>query len=323
MNKVLNVFFALSIGFLLIPPVFSAEPVWDANRITLKSVKLADGVFAIYPTDAAQINQAGGAAATSGGLIVGDRSALLIETMLNKRLSLQAQALAKKEAKREISFAVNTSAHGDHTFGNLFLPKGVKVIQHAVTGDSVMNHTEEDKKFMIQNFGAGRGIEAIQPRPADILIPANGKLVFDLGHKKVEIIDFGFAQTGGDLFIWEPESKVLWAGNAIVAPKPAVPWLLAGHVAATTESLKRVFSFLPEDARIIPGHGVEIKKADLQWHIDYLTALQKNVKAAIASGATEADIAARVPMPEFAGYKIYGWIHSGVNVPAAFKEFKR
>ena len=302
---------------------YAADPVWDANKVELKSEKLADGVFAIYPIDSLQITKDGGTAATSGGFIVGDRGVMIIETMINKRLSTQAQALVKKAARKDITYAVNTSAHGDHTFGNLYLPKNVKIIQHVATHEYIAKHTEDDKKFMIQNFGTGRGIEEVKSRASDILIPKDGKLLIDLGNKKVEIIDFGFAQTGGDLFIWEPQSKVLWAGNAIVAPMPAVPWLLQGQIVATYESLKKVHDFLPDDARIIPGHGVEMKRSDIRWHLDYLAALQKKVKSEIAAGATEADIASRVPMPEFSGYKVYGWIHSGVNVPAAYKEFRK
>ena len=55
---------------------------------------------------------------------------------------------------------------------------------------------------MIKNFGAGRGIEPIEARTGDVLVPPGGKLSIVLGGKTVEIIDFGFAQTGGDLFVW-------------------------------------------------------------------------------------------------------------------------
>ncbi len=223
----------------------------------------------------------------------------------------------------EIIYAVNTSSHGDHSFGNMYLSKNTKIIQHQQTESYIANHIEDDKKFMIQNFGVGRGIEPIQARAADIIVPTGGKLILDLGGVRVEIIDFGFAQTGGDLFIWEPKSKVLWTGNPVIALKPAIPWLLDGNVEATLATLKKVYDFLPDDARIIPGHSVRIKKEDLKWHLEYLEALKKNVLAEIKLGATDKDISKRVPMPEFSGYAIYGWVHSGVNVPAAYKEFKK
>ena len=299
------------------------EPIWDANKVELESKSISKGVNIFYAKDAQALAQKGGAAATSGGFIVGSKGTLMIETMLNKRLFSQATTLIKKSAGGEILYAVNTSAHGDHSYGNMFLPKNTRLIQHTNTANYISNRLEDDKKFMVQNFGAGRGIEPIVAKSPDIVIPTNGKLILDLGGISVEIVDFGFAQTGGDLFVWEPKSKTMWAGNAIVAPKPAVPWLLDGHVADTLTTLKKVYDFLPSDARIIPGHGLEMKKEDIKWHIEYLEALQRNVIAEIKSGATEKDISARVEMKEFSGYAVYGWVHSGVNVPAAYKEFSK
>ena len=60
------------------------------------SDQLAPGVYAFYADNASALNASGGAAATSGGLIVGSKGALLIETMLNKRLNQQVQDLSRK-----------------------------------------------------------------------------------------------------------------------------------------------------------------------------------------------------------------------------------
>ncbi len=251
----------LSLGFAM--AVQAAEPIWDGNRIEMTSEKLADGVYAFYAKDARELNASGGAAATSGGLIVGSKGALLIDTMLNERLHMQVQTLSRQTGDTPLLYAVNTSAHGDHSYGNMYLPATTKVVQHRHTQRFIAAHLADDKAFMIQHFGTGRGIEPIQARAADILVPEGGKLQLDLGDKIVEIIDFGFAQTGGDLWVWEPQSKVLWSGNPIIAGKPALPWLLDGHLLATLATLDRVYAFLPDDARIVPGHGVPLRKQDL------------------------------------------------------------
>ena len=131
--------------------------------------------------------------------------------------------MVKDKANKPITYAVNTSSHGDHSYGNMYLPKETAIIQHSETKMYIDNHFKADTEFMIQNFGKGRGIEQIKAVTADILIDKGGKITVDLGNKSVDIIDFGFAQTGGDLFIWEPQSKVLWTGNPIVTVKPSLP----------------------------------------------------------------------------------------------------
>ena len=229
------------------------EPIWDGNKVQMQSQRLAPGVYVHVPADAAELNAKGGAAATSGGLIVGTRGALLIETMLNRRLHDQVRQLAEKAAPgKPLLYAVNTSSHGDHSFGNMFLPRQTRLIQHEHTAKFIAGHLAQDKAFMLQHFGKGRGIEPIRARAPDILLPAGGKLLIDLGERQVEIHDFGFAQTGGDLWVWDPESKTMWAGNPVIAAKPALPWLLDGKLLQTLATLQKVYDFLPADATLVP-----------------------------------------------------------------------
>lgn len=301
----------------------AAEPIWDANKINMISEQLAKGTYAFYADNTRALNASGGAAATSGGLIVGSKGALLIETMLNKRLNRQVQDMSHKLGNKPILYAVNTSSHGDHSYGNMYLPESVKIIQHASAASYVYQHLEDDKAFMIKHFGNGRGIEPIKARTGDILLAPGAKLTLDLGDKQVDIIDFGFGQTGGDLWVWEPKSKVMWAGNPVIASKPALPWLLDGHLVDTLNTLQRVYDFLPADARIIPGHGVAITREELKWHIDYLTTVRNKVQAAVDKGLTLEQTVAQTPMPEFGGYMLFGWVHPSLNVPAAYRDLSK
>ena len=310
----------LVVAIVVTQTAFAQEPVWDANKVVLASEKLDNGVYAFYSSEAKAKESKGLPVATSGGFIVGDKGVLMIDTMLNKRLNEQAQALISKVTSKPIIYAINTSFHGDHSYGNMYLPKNSRIIQHEVTKQYIDTHFEGDTQFMMQNFGKGRGIEEIKPVAADVLIAKDGKLTLDLGGKTVEIMDFGFAQTGGDLFVWEPESKVMWTGNPIITVKPSLPWLLDGHLVETLTSLQKVSDFLPDDTRIVPGHGSVMTKKDLRWHIDYLATVKKEVEKAIAEGLTLEQTVERVKMPEFGGYALYGWVHPGLNVPAAYKD---
>lgn len=309
---------AIAVFFSLGTP--AAEPVWDGNTVRMVGEQLGDGVYAYYADDARELNARGGAAATSGGLVVGRKGALLIDTMLNRRLNAQVQALSRRLGNKPILYAVNPSAHGDHSYGNMYLPATTRIIQHVQTRHFVDHHLADDKAFMIKHFGAGRGIEEIRARTGDLLVAPRSTLTVDLGGRSVDVIDFGFAQTGGDLWVWEPQSKVIWAGNPVIARKPALPWLLDGRLVDTLETLRRVHDFLPADARIVPGHGVPLVKDDLKWHIDYLAAVRAQVQAAIDQGLSLEQTVKQVAMPEFSGYALFGWVHPGLNVPAAYKD---
>ena len=322
MKSITSVFFSV-ILLVFTYEAFAEEPVWDANKVILTSEKLDDGVYAYYSIEAKAKESKGLPVATSGGFVVGDKGVLMIDTMLNRRLYEQAMALIRKATDKSVIYTVNTSFHGDHSYGNMYLPEGVRIIQHEVTKKYIDTHFEDDTRFMMQNFGKGRGIEEIKPVAADIVIPKGGKLTIDLGGKTVEIMDFGFAQTGGDLFIWDPVSKVMWTGNPIITVKPSLPWLLDGHLVETLTSLRKVYDFLPQDARVVPGHGSVMAKKDMKWHIDYLATVKTEVETAVAEGLTLEQTVERVKMPEFKGYALHGWVHPELNVPAAYKDLSR
>jgi glyoxylase-like metal-dependent hydrolase (beta-lactamase superfamily II) len=322
-QKIWRFLLASIISFFLIGTLSAAEPVWDANKVVLIPEKLADGVYAFYPDNAHDYAAKGFPIATSGGFIIGEKGVLMIDTMLNKRLHEQVQRMVRKVTDKKVLHAVNTSFHGDHSYGNMYLSPETNIIQHLNAKAYIDKHFEADTKFMMQNFGQGRGIEEIVPTTGDTLIPEGGKLLVDLGGKMVEILDFGFAQTGGDLFVWESQSKVMYTGNPVITVKPSLPWLLDGHLVETLQTLKKLYEFLPSDAKIVPGHGPVMKREDIKWHIDYLATVKKEVQMSIDQGLSLEETIAKVKMPEFAGYALFGWVHPALNIPAAYKDLKK
>ena len=88
----------------------------------------------------------------------------------------------------------------------------------------------------------------------------------------------------------------------------------------TLDTLKKVYDFLPKDARVVPGHGSVMRREDMKWHIDYLESVKKQVRLAVDEGLTLEQTVERVKMPEFSGYALFDWVHASLNVPAAYKD---
>jgi glyoxylase-like metal-dependent hydrolase (beta-lactamase superfamily II) len=288
------------------------KPPWDPAMVNLASKEMAGGVFAVMPDDVLAKDHV----ATTGGFIVGDRNVLVVEAMLNGDLASQHIGLVRKETPKAIRFLVNTSYHGDHAYGNYVFPDSTVVIQHPVTKRYMDEKFEDDRRFMLGLMGKGKGIERVQSRSADITV--SDTIRVDLGGRAVEIRHFGFAQTPGDLVIWTPDAKVLWVGNMIQAPAPALPWLLEGRHRDTIETLTKVRDFLPKDATIIPGHGRPMRPADIDFPIQYLRELDSAVGAAIAEGRSLEATLKLVRMPQYSKYSLFDWVHYTVNVPAVY-----
>jgi glyoxylase-like metal-dependent hydrolase (beta-lactamase superfamily II) len=306
-------------AFAQMPPVI---PIWDANKVTLGLQKVSKDIYAIIPTTAETETTKGIPQATTGGFIVGEKGVILIEVMLTKRLYDQEVKLIRSVTDKPIIYAVNTSDHGDHCFGNYLLPASTLIIQNEFAKDNLTKNYEGIKTFMVGLFGSGRGIENTVFRPADIVIPKNSNLKIDMGGGKiVELLNVGTAQSPADLFVWMPNQKVFWAGNPFIAESPAIPWLFDGFFLEPAANLKKVYDFLPGDAIVIPGHGRITNKAGIKYTIDYVQELKTEVEAAVAKGLTLEQTKEAVKMKDYdKGYVLFNWLHYNFNLPNAYKD---
>ena len=296
-----------------------AEVIWDPARVVLERQQVGPSVYALIPQGAGEANEKGYPVATSGGFVVGEHGVLVIDSMINKALAHQVMDLVKQVTQNPIRYLVNTSYHGDHSYGNYAFPSDVTIIHHPKTKAYIGNPDvlKADKAFMIQYFGANVGIEEVIGRTADILV--DDHVTIDLGNKHVHIMHWGFAQTPGDLFVWVPDEKVFWTGNPLVAPPPALPWLLEGGHRESLATMKKVRAFLPADATVIPGHGRPMTPGEMDFTIQYLETLDNKVQTAIANGLSLDQTQQSLAMPGFQGYALWDWVHTGLNIPAVYQ----
>ena len=297
--------------------------VWTPAATVLMSRELAPGVFAVFPDDAERKSAEGIPAATSGGFVFGRNGVLLIDTMINRNLANQMLALVAERTAAPVQYAVNTSYHGDHSYGNQFLPDPTQVIQHANTQNYVQTKFAEDIAFMSQYFGSDSGLGELTPQRAEILLRDGETRNIDLGGKVVRVVHLGFAQSQGDLFVYVPSDKVLFTGNPILSGGPSFSWLLDGHAADATATLKRIRAEFPADTVIVPGHGAPTDMSAVDRHIAYLEELQREVAAAKAEGLTVAQASARVGermQANWGAYKMYPFIHTELNVAKTYAE---
>ena len=294
--------------------------VWTASQVVLVSKEVAPGVYAVYPDDAEAKNKAGIPVATSGGFVVGNKGVLIVESMLNRRLASQMLALVRAKTSKPIQYVVNTSYHGDHSYGNQFMPAGARIIQHVETQKYIQAHFKDDISFMSQYFGTNQGLAELRPHSADMLVPDGGSVEIDLGGKRVQVLHLGFAQTVGDLFVWLPADKVLFTGNPIIASPPALPWLLDGRLEDSLATLVRLRKLIPDDAVVVPGHGAPVDPKTIDFNIAYLGRLKKEVRGAVDRGLDQKAAVQAVSMKEYEGYKIFPWVHAQINVPKTYDE---
>jgi cyclase len=294
---------------------------WNAMETTLTPRKLAEGVYALVSSTADTNNPAGIPEATTGGIIVGEKGVLVIESMLNAKLANQVLDQVSRLTDKPIRYVVNTVYHGDHYYGNFLFPSSATIIMHSESKRYIDQKFEQDRKFMINLMGADVGIQEVKPRAGDILVDHDATI--DLGGRAVELKVFGVGQTKGDLFVWLPKEKIFFTSNAILAEKPAIPWLLEGNHDLALETMRKMKAFLPADTVIVPGHGRPTTiEASLDYFITYLETLDREVRAAVVNRLSLDETVKVAAAEEFSGYALYPWVHKQMNVPHAYRRIK-
>jgi len=310
---------AAAVLLSIVPPLRPAP--WNAMEITLTPRKLAEGVYALVSSTADTNNPAGIPEATTGGIIVGEKGVLVIESMLNAKLANQVLDQVSQLTDKPIRYVVNTVYHGDHYYGNFLFPSSATIIMHSESKRYIDQKFEQDRKFMINLMGADVGIQEVKPRAGDIWVDHDTTI--DLGGRVVELKVFGVGQTKGDLFVWLPKEKVFFTSNAILAERPAIPWLLEGNHDLALETMRKMKAFLPADTVIVPGHGRPTTiEASLDYFIAYLETLDREVRAAVDDGLSLDETVKVAAAEAFSGYALYPWVHKQMNVPHAYRRIK-
>ena len=158
--------------------------------------------------------------ATNAGIVVGESSVLAIKSLSSGRLASQLIGEVRKSTTLPIRYLVNTSYHGDHCFGNFVFPRETTIIEHEFTKEYLDENFEEDRNFMLELLGEGRGIEEVVPCSADLTLTQG--IALALGAKRADVLHIGFAQTEGDLIVRLPEENVVFV--AICSRHPRRPF---------------------------------------------------------------------------------------------------
>ena len=185
------------------------------------SQRLADRVFAIYDSNAQTYSAAGIPLATSGGFVIGDHGVLFVEHDQPSAL-LPGRALVREQTDKPITHVINTSSHGDHSFGNAFLPPACTSSSTSAPPSTSPRTSRRHRLYedeLRQRPGPRRATSRRGRHPVGDSTP----FVLDLGGIEVSARYYGFAQTGGDLFVHVPSAKIVLTGNPLVAAQPAVP----------------------------------------------------------------------------------------------------
>ena len=208
----------------------------------------------------------------------------------------------------DLEFVVNTHFHGDHTGGNVVFGEEALILAH----------TNVRKRLAAGDGARGQKVE---PAPK-VALPV---VTYDIGvsiHVNDEQIMIGHlagGHTDGDSFVYFMDSNVIHLGDQFFAGRfPFVDVASGGNAVGLRDSIGNVLDRLPEDAKVIPGHGLLSSVDDLKTYHRMLEESVATVKAAKDAGKSVEEIQAAGLSDEWEGWGS-GFINESVFIGFIFE----
>jgi cyclase len=235
----------------------------DFSKVEVKAQKVAGTVY--------MLTGAGG----NIGVSVGDDGIVIVDDQFAPLAPKIIQAL-KGITDKPIKFIINTHYHGDHVGGNEIFGRTGTIIAH----DNVRKRLESGT--------SAHGNST--PPAAKVALPIvtfNDTATVHVNGEDIRAVHFPHGHTDGDAVIYFPQSNVVHMGDDFFNGRfPFIDFENGGSVKGLITNVEKVIAALPDNVKVIPGHGDLSDKAGLQRFGDMLKGTSGTVERAIKAGRT-------------------------------------
>ena len=235
--------------------------------------------FPIYPIRPGVFWVEGGGGAS--GVIVGDSGVIVVDVKMTLTDGMRLLDDISKVTAKPIEQVILTHGDADHSGGLIAFPAPFSII--ATSGC----------KKEIEDYVAKRApnTPTAASLPTRLMTGVKEDMIID--GVKLQLLNFGAGHTGGDLMVYLPDKKVVFAGDILTMTRthPLIHAELGGTSEGYIAMLKELLSL---DADIyVPGHGPSlVQRPAVQKMYDELVAERDQVKDLIAKGRTLQEIEA-------------------------------
>lgn len=235
----------------------------DWSKVEIKAEKVAGSVY--------MLTGAGG----NIGVSVGDDGIVVIDDQYAP-LAPKIEAAMKAIADKPVRFIINTHYHPDHTGGNEYFGQKGTIVAH------------ENVRKKLANGTTVRGmVLAPAPKGALPIVTFNDTLTLHLNGEDIRAVHVPPGHTDGDAVIWFTKSNVVHMGDDFFNGLfPVIDLDNGGSVQGVIAAVEKVLPLIPDDAKVIPGHGPLSDKAGLRKFLEVMKGTSAAVRKGLAAGKT-------------------------------------
>jgi glyoxylase-like metal-dependent hydrolase (beta-lactamase superfamily II) len=232
----------------------------------------------------------------NAGFIVTREGVVVVDAEASPAAGETLLRTIRSVTSRPIRWLVLTHHHPDHHFGAIVFRKaGARVIAHPDTRTLASEGGPDEEVInwiRVVGLDAMRGFEFADTPDR----PVTASDTLRLGGRTIVVFSPGPGHTPGDLMVWLPAERVLFAGDILI--EDGVTMMVDGSAPALLGALARIDSLAPRV--VVPGHGaIPAVPADLvQRTRNYVTQLRTEMRAAVERGVPMQRALSSLPPPD-------------------------
>ena len=233
---------------------------------------------------------------TNAGFVIGDTSVIVIDTSPNEASAIEMLNKIREITPKPIKYLIETHSDCDHINGAMAFPRDTTIIAHA-------NNDFEQRailRLITVEVDGGHGFQSPDWLPTKVV---NGnRLDTRIDGVRVSLLHPGPAHTSGDLVIYFPDYKLVFAGDFLMKEEaPRTPgqynktmWFKyekGGSIDGWQKGAQMLLGL--DAATFVPGHGFSpFTKAEIRDLADGLGAEKKRVDDLAEAGKSVDEIKA-------------------------------
>ncbi len=274
----------------------------------LKPQKVDEGIYCYFGKPEVMNKENNGNMVNSCFVDMG-KEWLVIDSGPTYLYAKEAYAQISRIKALPVKHVINTHVHDDHWLGNAYY----KELGATILGSAAFEEISPDEATRMQNRISAQAYALTTPVLPNEYVVMQKKI--SLGDEAIVLkLAAGSAHTGGDLFVYLPSRKALFAGDLVFNDR--IPSLRDGDISGWISILEDIKSM--DLNVIVGGHGVRTDKQAPDFTLAYLKEMKKGIKEVLARGGDLSDAVRSLRMSAYESSKFYDEAHSA-NINAAFQ----
>jgi glyoxylase-like metal-dependent hydrolase (beta-lactamase superfamily II) len=242
--------------------------------------ELAAGVFAVLGDSGK-----GAEGRPNAGFVITNQGIVAVGGLASPAQARAVIRTMRTRSRAQVRYLVLYAHHPDMMFGAIeFKRLGAKIVAHP---DTRVLAIEAGPDQLVADWDGVVGLQELlgfeyANRPDR---PVTGRDTLRLGGREIILIHPGAAHSAGDLMLWLPKERVLFAGDLLL--EDGVTMVVDGNSATMLKALDLIDSLNPRV--VVPGHGrlpADPRRLTAKTRA-YLTTLRDSMQLAVQRGTPQ------------------------------------